>query len=88
MKTRIIGPGAWTLLPPPPDACQVCARKHAPTEPHDAHSIFWQTARRIEGLPAATWDDALAHVSDAMHRAWRAELLKRGIVVAPRDEGA
>jgi hypothetical protein len=60
---------AWTILPPPASACQVCAREHEPEQPHDA----------------PTWDDALAHVSDKLHGFWREELAKHGIVVAPRE---
>lgn len=73
------------LLPPAPTACQTCARHHDPTQPHDAQSLYWATARAMAGEPSPTWEDALAHVSDEVHEAWSAELAKRGVTVTPRD---
>lgn len=74
----------WTLLPPAPDACQVCAGRHAPEEPHNPQSLYWATARSMQGLPSPTWEDALEHVDDGMHAHWRAALGERGVVIRPR----
>lgn len=74
------------LLPPHPDACQVCARKHQPDQPHDAQSLYWHTARRLQGLPPPTWADALEHVAPEVREAWVAGLAKHGVVVDPQAE--
>lgn len=76
--------GKWALLPPPADACQVCADRHVPWAPHNPESLYWQTARRIAGEPMPTWEEALAHVSDELYAAWREELAKRGVDVPAR----
>jgi hypothetical protein len=60
-----------SLLPPAADACQECAVKHGPDEPHDPQSLFWQTKRNLEGLPPATWEDALAHCPPEVKEAWK-----------------
>jgi hypothetical protein len=86
MKTVNTATGTMTLLPPPRDACQVCARKHDPAEPHDAQSLYWATARAMEGLPAPTWKDALAHVAPDVRAAWVESLAGHGIVVDPPAE--
>ncbi len=75
--------GRIMLLPPAKDACQVCARKHEPDQPHDAQSLYWHTARQMEGLPPPTWADALEHVTPALRAFWVAELAKHGVVVDP-----
>jgi hypothetical protein len=72
---------AWKVIPPPPDACQVCAARHAPEEPHNPDSVYWQTVRNIAGEPMPTWADALEHVEDPLRQAWVDELAKRGVTV-------
>ncbi len=69
------------LLPPHPDACQVCARKHPADDPHDAQSLYWATKRHMEGLPPPTWADALEHVTPEVRAAWVVELAKHGVIV-------
>jgi len=61
-------------LPPPPEACSTCAIEHEATSPHNPQSLYWQTKRRLEGLPAPTWEDALAHVTGAEREAWESQL--------------
>ena len=73
------------LLPPHPDACQVCATKHEPCEPHNAQSLYWHTARTMAGQPPPTWTDALAHVAPDMRALWVGELATYGIVVPLHD---
>lgn len=68
-----------TLLPPATDACQVCARKHPPEQPHDAQSLFWATARAMEGRPSASWNEALEHCAPVVRDSWVESLVERGV---------
>lgn len=70
-----------TLLPPAPDRCPVCATKHAPDQPHNATSIYYQIAFYQEHRREVTWADAMQHCTPAMQAAWREQLQKRGIDV-------
>lgn len=74
------------LLPPRPDACQVCAAKHGPSEPHNPDSLYWQTSRQMEGGPRPTWTEALAHCPDDVFDAWQTALAERGVIVPSRGE--
>jgi len=77
-KTRTT-PGKMMLLPPHPDACQVCARKHEPNLPHDAQSLYWAFAANMKGEPKPTWSIAMAHCTPEMKKLWTAELTRRGV---------
>lgn len=68
--------GKFYLLPPHPDACQVCARNppHAPEEPHNAQSLFYQYAFYREHGRWPTWQDAVAHCSPDVRARWEREL--------------
>lgn len=66
------------LLPPAPDVCQECAVKHAPEEPHDATSLYYQYSFKAEHGRYPTWKDALAHCSEELKAAWTKELKRRG----------
>lgn len=79
---------AWTLMPPAPHVCQVCAVDHEPAEPHDPESFYWRTKRHIAGEPAPTWADALAHVEPELRAAWVAALAERGVTVDPPQDSA
>lgn len=72
---------AWRLVPPAPDACQICAARHAPEQPHNPESLYWATKRALAGEPRPTWRDALAHVDEPLRRSWIAALKGRGVVV-------
>lgn len=79
----------WTefqLLDPPSTACQMCGKDpaHAPDQPHDGASMFYQYAFYAEHTRWPTWKDAIAHCDDATKAAWEAELRKRGYW--PADE--
>lgn len=76
-------PFSWGVLPPPKDACQICARRHPPTDPHDAQTFFYQTAfhSQIGRLP--TWADALAHCDDETREKWTAALRIKGVWSEP-----
>lgn len=73
--------GRMFLLPPPADKCQTCAVDHHPAMPHNAHSLYYQTAFNMEHGRAATWIDAMEHCSDDMRETWTRELEARGIDV-------
>lgn len=62
------------LLPPADDKCAVCAGDHEPTSPHNPQSLYWQTKRSLEGLPPATWEDALEHVEPGLRERWEEQL--------------
>lgn len=78
--------GGFTLLPPPPNVCQVCARNHKPDWPHDAQSLYYQYHFFGEHGRWPTWADALAHCSEAMRAAWTARLAEFGVEVPQVEE--
>jgi hypothetical protein len=78
-------PMAWNVLPPAADKCQVCAVKHAPSEPHDAQSLYYQMTFNGMIGRAPTWADAIAHCDDGVKRAWGAELRKMGAWSEPQN---
>ena len=80
-KVTHVPMSAWTLLPPAPDACQVCAAHHEPHEPHNPDSIYWRTARNIANEPMPTWGEALAHVEEPLRSTWVKLLGERGVDV-------
>lgn len=75
------GMSAWTLMPPAEGACEVCAVKHDPREPHNPESFYWHVKRNKEGKPPPTWADALAHVDEDLREAWVALLAEHGVTV-------
>lgn len=72
---------AWTLLPPAPGACQVCAADHAPEQPHNPDSLYWATAREIAGEGPPTWELGMAHCSADMREWWIGKLEERGVKI-------
>lgn len=66
------------MLPAAPGLCPVCATKHEAGEPHDLHSLFYQTKFKMENGRAPTWDDAMAHCCGVMREMWKEELEKEG----------
>lgn len=69
------------VFPPTPGACKVCATEHAPGEPHDRDSLFYQNRfyRKYRRLP--TWEDAMAHCSQEMKEEFIKRLERRGIFI-------
>jgi hypothetical protein len=69
-------PMNWGLLPPAAGKCQVCAGEHAPHEPHNAQSLYYQYAFYGATNPQRwpTWADAVAHCSPGMQARWKEEL--------------
>lgn len=73
--------GRMFLLPPAADRCQTCASKHEAQEPHNAQSLYYQTAFNMEHGRAATWLDAMEHCAEPMREAWTKALEERGVDV-------
>jgi hypothetical protein len=84
MKVEHI-PSTMQLLPPAPGACQVCAVRHAPEQPHNPDSLYWQTARHMAGEELPTWEDALAHCPPEVREAWVAALREHGVEIGDED---
>lgn len=64
-----------------PGQCPVCATPHTPEMPHNQQSLYYQMTFHEDHGRWPTWDDALAHCSDAVKAAWIKELRARGIKV-------
>ena len=62
------------LLPPPQDACQICATEHEKHYPHNKESLYYQMVFFNQHGRYPTWDDAMLHCSKEMRKAWREEL--------------
>ena len=73
--------GTMMLLPPAADRCQECATAHDPEHPHNAQSLYYQTAFQMEHGRPATWLDAMAHCQERVQAVWKAALIERGIDV-------
>jgi len=86
VKTEGTVVGTGFLLPPRADACQVCARKHAPEMPHDAQSIFYQMDHLNKQGRYPTWADAIAHCSPEMQAEWKRILIREGHWSEPKIE--
>lgn len=71
--------GQWLLLPPAKDRCQTCATKHEPEMPHNAQSLYYQTAFNLEHGRAPDWRDATAHCAPEMRALWREKLIEIGV---------
>lgn len=72
-----------TLLPPAPGKCLICAHEHAPEQPHNRQSLFYQMHFYQEHGRWPTWADAMAHCSDEVKQQWIEGLLAHGV---PREE--
>lgn len=70
----------FKLVPPHPDACQVCGRMpaHEPEQPHDASRLHYKYWFYFQHKRWPTWKDAMAHCTPAMQVAWEKELRARG----------
>ena len=68
----------FMLLPPPPDACQECGRKHRDDEPHDRMSLYYDMKFQLEHGYPPTWMDAMAHCSLEVQVQWERELRRVG----------
>lgn len=70
-----------TLLPAAPDVCQVCAAQHAPEEPHNQQSLYYQLRFFHEVGRWPTWTDAMRHCTPETQSAWSEELQRRGVAL-------
>jgi len=71
----------FTLLPPAPGHCPVCAVAHEPEQPHNSDSLFYQLNFYHEHNRWPTWADAMAHCTPETKAAWVKGLAERGINV-------
>lgn len=84
-QPRVTEVKTMTLLPPAPDACQECAVKHPPEQPHNPQSLYWATKRKMESKPPPTWEIALEHCPQDVYDLWVDALAtKHGVKVKPR----
>ena len=74
------------MLPAAPGACPVCAGDHAPEQPHNQQSLFYQMSFYKQHGRFPTWADAMAHCTPEVQDAWRTALRERGIVLVPEEE--
>lgn len=65
-----------SLMPPHPDACQTCGQRpaHAPEQPHNAQSMYYQYVFYGEHGRWPTWKDAIAHCPADVSELWEREL--------------
>jgi len=66
---------------PGPKLCPRCAIAHAPEQPHDRDSLYYQNwfFKRYKRFP--TWTDAMAHCPDEVKAGYAVTLAKRGIAI-------
>lgn len=85
MKTETVG---FNLMPPASEACPVCARNpaHAPGDPHDATSLYYQYAFYGEHGRWPTWKDAVAHCAPEVQKQWEDTLRKMGKWSEPAEK--
>jgi hypothetical protein len=76
---------AMMLLPPPPDACPICAVKHDAQQPHNAQSLYY--LYRFYGIRGRwpTWADAVAHCDDRTRTLWQDKLQSINAWTEPDD---
>lgn len=73
--------GGFSILPPSPGHCPVCAGKHSPEMPHNPQSLYWGVVFQDEHGRAPTWKDALAHCTPEIQKAWIEALKEFNIIV-------
>lgn len=76
----------FKLLPPPKDACQECAVKHDPRQPHNAQSMFYLYRFYSKRGRWPTWKDALDHCASQVQADWERILRKEGAWTEPKSE--
>lgn len=66
---------------PGPKLCPRCATAHAPGQPHDRDSLYYQNwfYKRNKRFP--TWTDAMAHCTEKVKAEYSALLSRRGIAI-------
>lgn len=76
----------FRLLPPHPNACQVCGQIHEPEQPHNKDQLYYQYSFFSEHQRWPTWQDALAHCTPEMQKAWHDALTEAGVWSEPKKE--
>lgn len=74
--------GRMFLLPPRSDLCQECGCDHEPHLPHNAQSLYYQTAFLMQHGRSPNWLDAMSHCSPEMRALWTEALTEKGVDVA------
>ena len=69
----------FTLMPAKPGTCPECATAHDPKRPHDRGSLYYRYHFYNEHGRWPTWEDAMAHCTDEVRRAWTEALKEYGI---------
>lgn len=70
----------FTMLPPAPGKCQVCAAEaHGDEMPHNRDSLFYQFWFQAQHDRSPTWADAMLSCSDEVRRTWLTELRRCGV---------
>lgn len=64
-----------------PGTCSECAVKHAPEQPHNKDSMFYQYKFYNEHGRWPTWTDAMAHCSVKVQDVWKNELKILGVSI-------
>ena len=72
----------FMLLPPRAGLCQICAGDHDPAMPHNAQSLYYQTAFNMQHGRAPNWIDAMEHCTEEMRAVWTKGLNDCGVDVA------
>ena len=75
------------LLPPKPGVCPVCAYNHNPRLPHNKNSLYYQMRFRHENGRFPTWNDAMAHCTDAVKALFVEECRRFGYDIAEEPDG-
>lgn len=84
-KARHARVGTMQFLPPPKEACQLCAHKHEADKPHNLQSLFYAMRFQVAHGRDATWADAIAHCTPAVQKFWRESLTKMNQWSAPPE---
>ena len=74
-----ISQGTFVMLPPRPNACQVCAQEHEEELPHNRDSLFYQMWFYNTYKRSPTWVDAMLHCTEEMREHWIGMLKNAGV---------
>ena len=70
---------SFKIMPPKEGLCPICAAKHAPEQPHNRDSLYYQLTFYQQNQRMPTWADAMEHCSDEVKAYWRNALIARGV---------
>ena len=74
---------SWNVMPAPPGHCQICGKRHEPSEPHDAQQLRYKLVFGGMIGREPTWADAIAHCSEEIRETWEGELRRLGAWTEP-----